>query len=114
MRKHRWPGNVRELRNVIERAIVLESGPVLRLIAPLTTANDDESTAAGDASQVEPLARGKLGSEPMAALLSSYKKALIEEALRRSDGNQRQAAELLGMHRQSLTRMIKDLGIGTD
>jgi transcriptional regulator with GAF, ATPase, and Fis domain len=114
MRKHRWPGNVRELRNVIERAIVLESGPVLRLTAPLTTANEDESKAVGDATQVEPLARGKLGSEPMAALLSSYKRALIEEALRRSDGNQRQAAELLGMHRQSLTRMIKDLGIGTD
>jgi DNA-binding NtrC family response regulator len=36
---------------------------------------------------------------------------LIRSALAESSGNQRLAAERLGMHRQSLTRMIRDLGL---
>jgi transcriptional regulator with GAF, ATPase, and Fis domain len=32
--RHPWPGNVRELRNVVERAMILASGPELRLEPP--------------------------------------------------------------------------------
>jgi formate hydrogenlyase transcriptional activator len=31
LRRHDWPGNIRELQNVIERAVILSPGPVLRL-----------------------------------------------------------------------------------
>jgi formate hydrogenlyase transcriptional activator len=31
LRRHAWPGNIRELENVIERAVILSSGPVLRI-----------------------------------------------------------------------------------
>lgn len=32
--RHSWPGNVRELRNVVERAMILSSGPKLKIEAP--------------------------------------------------------------------------------
>lgn len=31
LRRHDWPGNIRELQNVMERAVILSSGPILRL-----------------------------------------------------------------------------------
>jgi formate hydrogenlyase transcriptional activator len=31
LRQHHWPGNIRELENVVERAVIFSSGPVLRI-----------------------------------------------------------------------------------
>ena len=112
MKDYDWPGNIRELRNVIERAIVMEDGPVLRVPDPL----GGDRAMAGDAagtSGARSIA-SDLGQGSLQDLLRDYKKALIEAALEQSEGNQRRAAELLGLHRPSLTRMIKDLGLRED
>jgi len=100
-----WPGNIRELRNVIERALVMASDDVLRLPGPLRTG---DAPRAGDARD------GELGSASFAELVRRKKIEWIREALERSGGNQRRAAELLGLHRPSLTRMIRELGIRED
>ena len=114
-----WPGNIRELRNVLERAIVLSDDGILRLPAPLGPAGNraGRTPAAGAAgggdptARIEQTARAAVGSAALQDLLRVWKKALIEEALARSDGNQRLAAETLGLHRPSLSRMIRDLGL---
>ena len=103
MEAYSWPGNVRELRNVLERAIVMASDHVLRLTGPLATG------LAG--SRVREGGGGELGSAPLADLVRGYKVRLVSRALELSGGNQRAAAELLGMHRPSLTRMIGELGL---
>jgi len=100
LQRYDWPGNVRELRNVIERAIVLSPDGELRLPEPLgahpaTSASGDRPTALGKAS--------------LAELMQRYKTRLIRTALAQSGGNQRRAAELLGIHRPSLTRMLRSL-----
>ena len=99
-----WPGNIRELRNVIERALVLSDGEILHLPAPLPQTlrtPEGQHDITGESA----------GGAPMQTLLREYKKSLIQDALRRSEGNQRRAAEILGLHRPSLTRMIRDLGL---
>ncbi len=99
LRSYAWPGNVRELRNVIQRALVLCRDEVLRLPAPLAP----ESAAAA--------ANGDRSDAPLADQVRDLKVRLIQAALGESGGNQRLAAEKLGLHRQSLTRMIRDLGL---
>ena len=51
----------------------------------------------------------ELGTASLAELMQRYKVRLIRAALARSGGNQRRAAEVLGVHRPSLTRMLRDL-----
>ncbi|RLB60529.1 MAG: Fis family transcriptional regulator, partial [Deltaproteobacteria bacterium] len=34
LQRHSWPGNVRELRNIVERSMIVNTGPALRLVAP--------------------------------------------------------------------------------
>jgi formate hydrogenlyase transcriptional activator len=99
LRAYPWPGNVRELRNVIQRALVLSRGEVLRLPGPL----------AADAPSALPAVAASAAS--LAEQVRELKVRLIQGALAESSGNQRLAAEKLGMHRQSLTRMIRDLGL---
>lgn len=95
---YEWPGNVRELRNVIERALVMNEGDVLRVAAPAESApGSDDQDGLGRASLPE--------------LLRRYKTRLVTRALELSGGNQRQAAEMLGIHRPSLTRMVRELGL---
>lgn len=97
---YEWPGNVRELRNVIERALVMNDGAVLRVAPPVPVEPGpgiDEKDGLGRASLPE--------------LLRRYKTRLVTRALELSGGNQRQAAEMLGIHRPSLTRMVRELGL---
>jgi two-component system response regulator PilR (NtrC family) len=97
-----WSGNVRELENVIERGVVL---------------------ARGDEIDVDLLPRELLErvSLPEIAVLpegmgfydavNRYERQLIEAALRRTGGVQKQAAEMLGLKPTTLNEKIKRLGI---
>ena len=98
LRAYSWPGNVRELRNVVQRALVLSHDDVLRLPGPLE--HEATTPSNGDSSRV-----------PLADQVRELKVRLIRRALAESGGNQRVAAEALGLHRQSLTRMLRDLGL---
>ncbi len=104
LQSYAWPGNVRELRNVVERALVLCPGDVLRLSSPL---DPDAAASAGASVGVE----DDLGKASLAELVRRHKVRLVTRALELTGGNQREAAALLGLHRPSLTRMLRDLGL---
>jgi DNA-binding NtrC family response regulator len=99
-----WPGNVRELENVIERGVVLTDGEE---IGPEVLPR--ELASAAPASGQAPLRDGVRLTEAV----TRYERQLIETALRRSGGIQKQAARILGLKPTTLHEKIKRLGIRT-
>jgi len=99
---HRWPGNVRELQNIIERACALAKGTVLE--------------AADIHLDVRPArdANGARGFLPEGMTLEHWEDEMIQEALRRANGNKSRAARLLGLSRNALRYRLSKIGIADE
>ena len=94
LRRHEWTGNVRELRNVIERAALVADGPVLRaehLPAEWRTRVAGRTARPGQAIPT----------------LDAVEAQHILRVLAHAEGHIGQAAEILGVHRNTLARKIK-------
>ena len=104
--KYPWPGNIRELQNVIERAVILTSGSVLRV------QSDDLRTprkwcAAPVTSQPAP-------NRNMRASLDEAERQQILAALEKANwtvAGPNGAAALLGMKRSTLQSRMQKLGV---
>ena len=105
-----WPGNVRELRNVIERAIVLGEGEVVDVdqLPPHVTGNDAALRPTDAALAELPFADAR------ARAVETFERSFLTAALERHDGNVSATARQLGIHRQSLQKMLRRLGITRD
>ncbi len=108
--KYDWPGNVRELRNLVERAVVLDSPDLLGQVGsklsqipepdpPPMTENPwmfDEQITYKEAKQ---------------SVLDTFEQKFFEQRLRQNKGNVSRTAETLGMHRKNLQEKLDRLGI---
>jgi DNA-binding NtrC family response regulator len=99
--RHSWPGNVRELENVVERAYALGAGPVI-------TARDLPSDLAGEPAGTAPADTGAPGRP---VRLRDLEVETILRVLRETEGNQVQAARLLGVDRKTIHRKLKKYGL---
>jgi two-component system, NtrC family, response regulator PilR len=102
---YNWPGNVRELEHMIERAVALEKTDTIqpeRLPAQITNFSQ-----ARVASEFELPAEGI----NLTAHLDQMEKTYLLEALRRTEGSQTNAAELLKMSVRSLRHLLDKHGI---
>jgi transcriptional regulator with PAS, ATPase and Fis domain len=97
---YHWPGNVRELENVMERSLVLASGPVL----------EEAEVRLDMAPSRRSAPPGESGFLPPGMTLDEYERSLIREALRRAGGNKSQAARLLGLTRNALRYRLTQMG----
>ena len=104
---HEWPGNVRELRNVLERAILLADGA--RIETADLPAQLVDSTAPLRATEAV-LAEVPF-TEARERVVDAFERAYLMAALEKYDGNVSATARFLGMHRQSLQKMLKRLKI---
>ncbi len=93
-----WPGNVRELENALERALVLGSTDS---ILP-----DDLPETILEAGVATPAATDKYHGT-----IKEAKKQLVLQALQQAGGNYIEAAKALGMHPNSLLRLIRNLDL---
>ncbi len=99
---YEWPGNVRELENVIERGVVLSSGPVIGsdLLPGHITGRSFQDAL--------------IANNPNASLfdiLEDIERRIIVEKLERCNGNQTEAAEQFHIPLSTLNQKIKRLNI---
>jgi transcriptional regulator with PAS, ATPase and Fis domain len=95
-----WPGNVRQLENEIRRAVVLADGRID--VAELS----------------QEVARGGPGAARGSGLdlrtrVDALEAELVREAMAKTEGNQTRAAELLGVSRFGLQKMMRRLGLSS-
>ncbi len=104
IRKYHWPGNVRELENALVRAIALCPDDCIEpehLGIKVRRKLQMEADFAED------------DSLNYHAVVEQYSRKVIEEGLRRAGWNQTKAAELLGLQRTYLTKLIRQMDIST-
>ena len=105
-RKYNWPGNIRELKNCIERAVVICEGPdILPEHLPDRIHKMDINSPEGESSTL---------IEKMDAYRQNYMRKVIVEALRKTEGNRLEAAQLLNISRKTLYNRMKELDIKYD
>jgi two-component system response regulator PilR (NtrC family) len=100
-----WPGNVRELEHAIERAVALETTDSIqpeRLPEKITNYNPHRIAESFEFPEE---------GVNLTAHLDQLEKTYVLEALRRTAGNQTNAAELLGMSVRSLRHLLDKHGI---
>src|SRR5437867_3734695 len=130
LEQYHWPGNVRELENVIQRAIVVAKGDAI-LLSDLPSEILSQGPA-GEAVRPSPARAAAAAGEPetgtdLAAVartlfrwaredgklkvIPAVERQLIIEALAETNGNQVQAAKLLGITRATLRKRLEKFSI---
>ena len=99
-----WPGNIRELSNVIERAVVMNSGPIIfsedlppQIRQPVCNAGEAKTTPVGERNLKEEIKR--------------VEKRIIMEVLEQQEGNRTRTALMLGISRRALMYKLQEYGI---
>ncbi len=101
--RYDWPGNIRELKNVIERAMILESEDILLLEHLPVELVGGMAPASPAASSI------CIPKEGMS--LEKVEEELVKQALTVAGGNQSKAADLLGVQRDAFRRRMKKFGL---
>jgi DNA-binding NtrC family response regulator len=101
LKAHRWEGNVRELRSVMERAALVCKGREVG-VAELSLPRDVEESAPPQTIA---------DSFPSGATLRDLEREILQKTLRLADGNQSQAARILGLHESTLRFRMRRAGI---
>ena len=114
-----FPGNVRQLENMCHWLTVMAPGQVIELAdLPVEFRDRAAGSVSGDwvaalEQEVERrLLRGETGV--LDALGPQFERALIAKALARTGGRRIEAANLLGMGRNTITRKIAELGLDAE
>jgi two-component system response regulator PilR (NtrC family) len=105
MKGYDWPGNVRVLENTIERAVAMSNNEEeLRVELPNGASNGVHTAAAGPGAPGVVLPTDGIDLE---RYIADIEKSLLQSALRRSNGTQTRAAELLKLSYRSFRHMMK-------
>jgi two-component system response regulator AtoC len=110
LKNYSWPGNVRQLENCIRRAIVLTKDlTIMPEDLELEDKIDQETitTEDDDYSALDRILNNISTGKSKIKLWPTVEKMLITKALQKTQGNQVQAAQLLGIHRNTLRNRME-------
>lgn len=126
---YRWPGNVRELENVIRRALVVAKGDAIlpsdlppELTSPRTSSSAAETAAADEGTRPAHIENADVATLAKALfhharldsklkVIPAVERELVIQALIETQGNQVQAAKILGITRATLRKRVEKFGI---
>jgi two-component system nitrogen regulation response regulator GlnG len=126
LRQYTWPGNVRELENALLRAATFAQGPVIHvpdLLGPTGRlqrqgeGRTEESFEQVLWNRLRPVVRtypepkSSEKSDLYDLVVGSAERVLVDLVMRRTHGNQVQAAALLGINRNTLKRKLDEHGV---
>ena len=100
-----WPGNVRELRNVLDRAVLLSKGGVLR--------HSELRLGGASPRAAAPSGTDDASGYPPSTSLDEVERDHIRRVLASVNGHMGNAAKILGIHRNTLARKVGESDIGT-
>ncbi|MGA1868233.1 MAG: sigma-54-dependent transcriptional regulator [bacterium] len=109
MMNYDWPGNIRELENTIQHAVIMAPGRCLQaehlpeeifnnVHKNRAKKEEHESTVSNDPNSI---------TFPLGILLENIKEEYIYASCMRFGGNQTKTAEKLGIHRNTVNRILK-------
>lgn len=92
---YQWPGNVRELQNLVERLFTITKSDLIGIenLSGLSIPNR------------------QMHDMTLREAVNAFEKDFLSQVLARVRGNRKKAAEILGVHRNTLLSKINDLGI---
>ena len=118
LQSYPWPGNVRELENLMQRLVILHRGKRITLnelpekyrCEPLEPPQPSVAIDLAVAAETAPAPPDQVWSEEgldFNGLISDFEDRLIRQALERTNGNKKEAAQLLNLKRTTLIEKIK-------
>jgi Nif-specific regulatory protein len=98
-----WPGNVRELENCMERAVLTAADDCVH------SYNLPPSLQAVQATGSSPVPDGE--SSTLEVMLANYEREILQDAIRKNNGNQSAAGRQLGLSPRMMNYRMNRLGI---
>jgi DNA-binding NtrC family response regulator len=103
LRSYEWPGNVRELINLVQRLLILGSGPTIELQEVETSLGIRRQQSAED------MVPGF--NQPLREAREEFERVYLTQHLRLVNGSVSKIADKVGMERTHLYRKLRALGI---
>lgn len=113
-----WPGNVRQLENICRWLTVMSPGQEIHLEDLPQELKVRQEANSSDEEWTSPLRRwaehrlGRGDENLLGVAEPEFERIMIDAALKKTGGHRQEAARLLGWGRNTLTRKIKELGMG--